>query len=219
MSLLLRLAARCVLAVALPLQARAPLPVHEFEDGHVQKFSTRGHAKAQGLALSLNYPKSWAAFESDRPDVVQKLVADGGNGSEQVLIMITPLTAGATATAEKVQATLSPEGMKQFLPKDATFLRATNTTFAKQLAGVLEYFTPNEKSDTALEAGKGNGKKQGAGVKQLDTHTVSCMFVRGDRLVQVQFQIIGTEYSSSESLTGIFRPLWNVMMFSIEFAE
>jgi hypothetical protein len=189
----------CAIAVQ-PLLALTQQPVGEFEAGAIEKFSTRGHPKANGVVMTLPYPKSWSAAEGERPDVVQKFVSDSGKGLEQVLIITTALP--ADITPQKIEELLSEGGIKDCLPKGATFIGASQTKIANQPAGLLEYSMPQE----------------GAKAK-LDTHTVACIFVQARTMVQVQFQIIGSTFTDSKMRLPLFRPLWDDMMHSIVLAD
>jgi hypothetical protein len=60
--------------------AQAAAPAREFLDGICSNFSTKGHAKAKGVSLSIVYPENWAAAEGERLNIVQKFVSEGGHG-------------------------------------------------------------------------------------------------------------------------------------------
>ena len=180
-----------------------PLPSAEFVAGAIEKFSTRGHAKAKGVVFTMAYPKSWKATEGERPDTIQKFASDSGKGLEEVLILTKELPADRTVTPQRIEEILSPAGLKEHLPDGATFIRTNTTIIGNEPVGILYYSLGQKKKD---------GSKH-------DTHSVICMFVQGRTLVQIQFHIVGSSYSPSETRVPYYLPLWDLMMRSIVFSD
>jgi hypothetical protein len=78
----------CLLGLLLPAaraegQARE---LGEFRERQVAVFNSAGHAKANGLEISLNYPRSWRAAEGVRQHIVQNFVAPDAPATCNLLV-------------------------------------------------------------------------------------------------------------------------------------
>lgn len=64
-----------------PAAAAQPAGLAEFRANQTTPYSTRGHAKARGLHITLRHPRSWLPAEGDRPHIVHKFTAPDGTGA------------------------------------------------------------------------------------------------------------------------------------------
>jgi len=99
-------------------------PVREFSDGHRQRFSSHGHAKAKGIDLGLQLPKSWKAQEGERPNIVQKWISQNGTGHEMMLLDIRDAKGYAPTNSEIKDFVASGE-VKDAIPNGATYLNSS----------------------------------------------------------------------------------------------
>lgn len=119
-------------------------PEREFLDGYKYKYTTNGAGKAKGVAFSIEAPKTWAAKEGNRPNIVQKLVSENGRGLELLLILIKemPLPPGETITEKDVAEILNPTEIKDFLPGGAEYITSGKLTL-ENLPGFWVHFKMN----------------------------------------------------------------------------
>lgn len=89
MKFLLRpLAGACLVCLLVPAgradgQARE---ISEFRERQTGAFNSAGHAKANGLEISLSYPRSWRIAEGVRPHIVQNFIAPDAPATCNLLI-------------------------------------------------------------------------------------------------------------------------------------
>ena len=119
-------------------------PEREFLDGYKYKYTTNGSGKAKGVAFSIESPKTWAAKEGSRPNIVQKFVNENGRGLELLLILIKemPLQPGEKITEKDVSEILNPMDIKDFLPDGATHIKSGKLTI-ENLPGLWVHFKTN----------------------------------------------------------------------------
>lgn len=185
-----------------PLLAQAADPAREFLEGSHTTFSTKGHAKAKGVNLTITYPNSWAAAEGERPNIVQKFVSEGGRGLEMAMISTKelPLPPGTVLTTEDLNELFAPTELRQMLPSGAIFVDARSTQIEAEPAGILEY---------TMRADR-------AGMTIL-IHAWTLNFLSGNTLVQVHFQVGGPATSERDVARRMaaFKPLFTLMANSI----
>lgn len=184
--------------------AQSMSPVAEFANGSVIKFSTRGHVKAKGAVFSMKVPKSWAALEGERPNIVQKFVSESGKGLEMALIVTKSIPSNVPFSKEDIRDFLSADGQQEMLPEGASFITAKSTLMEAEPAGVMEYTMQAKRADY-----------------DLYIHVLALTFFQGRTMVQLQFQVGGlpTERANIERRFAIFRPLFQQMMNSIVFDD
>ncbi len=119
-------------------------PEHEFLDGYKQKYTSNGAGKAKGVAFSIEAPKTWAAKEGNRPNIVQKFVSENGRGLELLLVLIKemPLQPGEMITDKDVAEILNPTDIKDFLPDSAEHIASGKLTL-ENLPGFWVHFKLN----------------------------------------------------------------------------
>lgn len=86
--LLRLLSGACLVCLLLPAgraegQARE---LGEYRERQTAAFNSAGHAKANGLEISLNYPRSWRAAEGVRPHIVQNFIAPDAPATCNLLV-------------------------------------------------------------------------------------------------------------------------------------
>jgi hypothetical protein len=195
-----------LLAISLPAFGDAPSTVREFLDGHRTTFSTKGHPKANGVNFTIAYPNGWKAAEGERPNIVQKIVSEGGRGLEMVMIIAKelPLPPGTSVTKQDQEELFTPSELRGILPPGATFVDAKSTAVEANPAGILEY---TMRADSAGQS--------------IYMHAWTLNFLQGKTLVQVQFQVGGLAGSESDVARRMaaYRPLFTLIANSIVFPE
>ena len=90
-------------------------PADEFNRGFKTIYRTKGHPKAKGLDLQVEYPKSWSLREGNRPNVIQSFSSNNGRGPVYTLIMTRDLIKEAQGelTREEIAALEIPEGSQE----------------------------------------------------------------------------------------------------------
>ena len=119
-------------------------PEREFLDGYKYKYINNGIGKSKGVAFSIESPKTWAAKEGDRPNIVQKFVSENGRGLELFLILINEiqLQPGELVTEMDIAEILTPSGVKEFLPDGAIYIDSGKLTI-ENLPGFWVRFSIN----------------------------------------------------------------------------
>jgi len=190
--------------VLLLLVASAPLlhaasAVKEFLDG-TTKFSTAGHPKAKGLVMTIEYPSTWAAKESDYPNIVQGFVRPEGQVMAAIVINALPLPPGTKIPENELKEFFTPSKMKDVVPESATLLAAKPTKIQGLPAGVLEY----------------SMRQESAGIT-VDMRVAAFVFIYNTTMVQLQCSVgaPGGQAASLEERMADFMPLFTLMANSI----
>jgi hypothetical protein len=193
-----------LLAVLPSNMALAVTPaVKEFTTGNRTKFSTDAHPKSKGINMVLSYPNSWLAMEGERPNIVQKVVSDGGKGLEMALIITKtiPFPAGTEISESELIEFFTPAEMKGMVPPGATFIHAKPTKIEGLPAGILEYSMRQER----------------AGIS-IDAQIISYIFIYGTTMVQLQC-IVSTGQLTTPAVLARkmddFKPLFSLIANSI----
>jgi hypothetical protein len=174
------------------------------QNGTAPKFSIKGHPKSKGAVFTIKYPPSWKAKEGERPNMVQLFVSDSGRGLEMALIGTKAIPPNERFTKADARATVSPEGLKEFLPGGARLLGVETTKIEGEPAGLIEY---------SIRTGRG-------GV-EIDGRTLALIFLQGRTIVSVQFSVsvVASDSVDLPHRFEKFRPLFNMMMNSIVFDD
>jgi hypothetical protein len=90
-------------------------PHAEFSRGFRSKYRTKGHPKSKGLDLQVEYPKSWASKEGQRPNVIQLFSNDNGRGLTSAVIMVRDIVkeANGALSRSEVRQLQTREGVKR----------------------------------------------------------------------------------------------------------
>lgn len=90
-------------------------PVNEFASGFKSIYRTKGHPKAKGLDLQIEYARSWSKREGKRPNVIQFFSSNNGRGPAYALIMTRDLVKEAQGelSRQEIRALMTLEGSKE----------------------------------------------------------------------------------------------------------
>jgi len=127
MKFLLRLSiGACLLCLLLPAgraggQARE---LGEFRERRTPTFNSAGHAKANGLEISLRYPGSWRAAEGARPHIVQNFTAPDAPATCNLLIR----EAAPAMNEAQLRASIQPGQAAANAPPNAERVASQATT-------------------------------------------------------------------------------------------
>ena len=102
-------------------------PVGEFVDGFKQTYNTKDHAKAHGARLRMNLPRSWAAFDGDRPHIVQKWVSENGDGLNVITLVIKNAD-GFNPEKHEIESLVESGRIKDALEEGARYISAGTFT-------------------------------------------------------------------------------------------
>jgi len=143
--------ATCLLLLPLALALPAPLfaqaeELAQFRARQLASFNSAGHAKSQGLSVSLRYPAAWVAEEGDRPHVVQKFIGRPRPVNCMVLISDT----GRDRTAAQAHADLAPANLRRLVPGTATMLGGSRTRLDGLTAGEIQFATVTSRPGLTL---------------------------------------------------------------------
>lgn len=126
-----------------------PAALADFDAGR-KKFFTKGHAKAAGLSITIEYPNSWQAEEAGQSHMVQKFV---GETASAVLSITDPEDGGELeSTFPKLFHVEGDEVLKVFTPAGATFVSGNRTKVDGLPAVIIEYTKGEIVSGAPLEA-------------------------------------------------------------------
>ncbi len=120
-------------------------PVNEFLDGYRQKFTSKGHRKAQGLEITLQLPKSWKAKEGNRPHIVQKWVSQNGTGLEIILLDIRD-NEGYIPTNREIESFISSGEVRNTIPDGAYYINSGVFTLEMQKGYWIEMTMTQERA-------------------------------------------------------------------------
>lgn len=116
----------CLVCLLLPA-GRAQSQAREYDEFRQRQtatFNSAGHPKANGLEISLSYPRSWRAAEGARPHVVQNFLAPGVPANCNLLVR----DGGPGMTEAQVRASVQPSQVAAEAPAGAERVRSQATT-------------------------------------------------------------------------------------------
>ena len=125
-------------------------PSEEFSRKFIRTYSTKGHTKAQGLDLTINYPISWKAAEAERPNIIQKFTSHNGRGLEFFNIMAKDLPLSLDITAQELDELYTESELKGMIPKDGRFISAKPIILDNHKAGVILFDQTVQRLDTSM---------------------------------------------------------------------
>lgn len=147
--------------------------IEEFTSGQKKVFRSKGHPKAMGIDLSIEYPESWLASEGKRPHILQKLFSEGGKGLESCIIVITnPFLERIKLSKKDIYDALNPNDLINTLPEGAVFIQGDRTKIEGLDASWMIYSTKIER----------------AGFK-FNTYLLMYFFYYDLKLIQLQFMV------------------------------
>lgn len=148
-----------------------------FLSGHKIQFSTKGHPKAKGLNISVEYPSHWRSEEGERPNVVQKFIGDASDGFGRICIIMIkeqPDIVKLFSTQELSELIFSPETLKDIIPPGAEFLKGETTKYDAQPGAWVIYVMKAERAGFNTE-----------------TYTLQQMCIYSGKLIILQCGIAG----------------------------
>lgn len=127
-------------------------PGLEIADGWKQTFSTKGHAKAKGVDVSISVPASWNKREGNRPNVVQVFRSGAGHGAVgcNILIKTLPIPADYEITKAELNEIFQPNELKGMIPDGAKYLEAKEIALEGAPAGMLIFDQTEKRLDVEL---------------------------------------------------------------------
>jgi len=173
-----------------------------FTSGQKVKYDSKGHPKAKGVHMTIEYPKSWQAQEGERPNIVQKFIGKTDNGlSVQCILLIkdTPFLMRFAG-----DAVFTPEFMRDLVKEmGAEYVNGATTKIEQQSAGWMIYKQDMER----------------AGFK-MTAYSLQYMVMYKRKWVQVQFMIGGLQGDEgTQSLFNSYVPLFQTMANTIIFQD
>lgn len=98
-------------------------------------FSTKSHPKADGVHLTLSFPKTWKAKEGKHPHIVQTFAAPGTDQMPVLCILaLGSLPAGYETETDpaRLRPLFQPDQVRDLIPPDATLIYAKSTAYDGQ---------------------------------------------------------------------------------------
>lgn len=178
-------------------------PAEEYLAGYKREYRSDGSGKAKGVKFGIEYPMSWKADESRRPNIVKKFVSENGRGLEIVslLVLETPASARSPATAKDVEE-IRQARIWESVAVGSKTLDSGTVRLLGQPAIWGEY----------------TWRTNQAGI-DLELHGFDLMFLYESRLVGVSFQNTISPHNSNETAEQKFEryaPLFQLMISSID---
>ena len=161
-------------------------PVREMLDGFKKRFNSEGNVKAKGLKYQFDVPKSWAAKEGNRPNIVQKFVSQNGHGMDIIMTRVGVIPEISNVSAEDVKQMLESGDAKLMLPKNADFIKGRFVTIDNIPGVALEY------------------KARGSYVdKELFSHNIDFHLYYQNKIVSVSCTV-GASKENESKIDGVF---------------
>jgi hypothetical protein len=140
----------CLVALLLPAaradgQARE---LGEFRERQAATFNSAGHAKANGLEISLSYPRSWRAAEGVRPHIVQNFTAPDAPATCNLLIR----EAAPEMNEAELRASVQPARAATQVPANAERVGSRATTIDGLPASELMFETTVDRAGQVIRA-------------------------------------------------------------------
>lgn len=172
-------------------------PRLEFDSGYTDTFSTKGHAKADGVNITFKTPLSWKRSETDNNAIIQQWNSEGGYGDH--LFIIYTLNTPSTPTPEELEVIFSKEFAVELISHGMT---------------IYSYETEKISGFTLAKA-------LFSGVKQADkittqTHSTNYYFLKDDSVMVFTFYTTTTG-SKEESQAKVQKhlPLFEAVINSV----
>ena len=113
-------------------------PAEEYIFGFTRTFTTKDHPKAKNTDWSISVPISWEMEEGSGPSVMKKFTSDLGYGEELILLMVRDLPNAETLSKADIEELYTESNFKMFMPKGATFISFSKSTFDSIPGGIVE---------------------------------------------------------------------------------
>lgn len=129
----------------------ADRPHEEFLRGFTTEFKTKGHPKSKGTDWQIKVPKSWRAEEAERPNIIQKFLADQEGTTQSIMLMVLPFSEGRPPTKAELLELFTDKGIRSILPKEAQFISFTKMTLNTNSGGMLVYEHTASRMDFSIK--------------------------------------------------------------------
>ena len=120
----------------------------EFRERQTATFNSAGHAKANGLEISLNYPRSWRAAEGVRPHIVQNFIASDAPATCNLLVR----DAAPEMTEAELRASIQPRRAAGQVPPNSERVSSQATTIDGLPATELAFETTANRAGQTVYA-------------------------------------------------------------------
>ncbi|MDD5327841.1 MAG: hypothetical protein PHY02_08520 [Phycisphaerae bacterium] len=145
----------CATIIALPQLGFPQTGVQqEFLSGQKTKYSTKGHPKANGLNISIEYPSNWKSSEGERPHIIQKFTSDASDGLVRMCIIAIkeqPSFMKLFSSDDISQAMFAQETLNELVPEGAIFIKGEPTKYEGQPGAWLIYISQAERAGLRAE--------------------------------------------------------------------
>lgn len=171
-------------------------PAAEMLKGFAGEYSTKGHAKAKGVNMTIKYPLSWKKEEASRPNTVQRWTSDGGHGTSFFVIGTKQIP--RDALSELKETFFTEESVKSTFPEGTRTIRFAVSKLEQLKVGIYEFESSSERLELTL-------KYRG----------ILYYFLVDDVLVSVQFMASDLGNGSPADRLEEIRPLVQIIMQSV----
>jgi hypothetical protein len=153
-------------------------PALELIEGWKQTFNTEGHPKAKGIDLTISLPKSWFRREGNRPNIIQFFQSGVGHGQLMCSLMTLkiPLQPGEAFSRNEAAKLLQPNGLKDMVPENATYIEAKSIALERSPAAYIVYDIEEQRLDLIIPM-----------------RVTQFVMISGDSMIFIQFMIDGTK--------------------------
>lgn len=154
-------------------------------------FGTDGHAKANGVNLTLKYPSDWGRHEGERPHIVQKFISKDERAYAIILVQDLGEPDVVSLSREDIESFFEPQELRTMVPDGMQFINAQRTQIEGLPAGILEY----------------TANVQRAGLS-ADLRVWSLIFIERTSMVQLQFAVTGPAGSDTSGMMIKYKPIF-----------
>jgi len=184
-------------------------PSKEFTEGFRTELVTTDNARAKGVEFMMQHPMSWVPNEPRRPNIAFLIRSQGGSGEAMVMLLVKDLSAEVLAELKDVgAAALADPAIVQEM--GALFVAAGQMTLAGQEVPWTQYVMAQEVADAHVKL-----------------FVWAFHFVRGDRYINLQFQVIAGVSDRAllpadhvlERRFDAYEPVFRHMLVSIDFQD
>lgn len=123
-------------------------------DGVKSKYSTKGHPKAKGINISIEYPSDWKATEGQRPNIVQRFSDDAKDGITRACVVgikDTPKVLSLLPKEDLVNEAFSDDALKEMVPKGAVFISGKQTEYDGEPGAWMIYSIEEQRAGMAFK--------------------------------------------------------------------
>jgi len=120
----------------------------EFRERQAAAYNSAGHAKANGLEISLSYPRSWRAAEGARPHIVQNFTAPDAPATCNLLVR----EAAPEMNEAQLRASVQPGRAAAQAPPNSEHVSSRATTIDGLPATELMFETSVDRAGQTFRA-------------------------------------------------------------------